>query len=59
MNEEIGCSICRFSSLHPDNDSMMLCRRQCPAETASNGVAKWPIVKADDWCGDFEERIDG
>lgn len=57
--DDTSCEVCRFAAVHSDNDGLRFCRRQCPAETGSNGHAKWPIVSMNDWCGDFEEAMDG
>ena len=34
---------------------MLLCRKRPPTAKRSNGQAVWPVVKADDWCGEFLE----
>lgn len=50
------CSDCRFfedAGKETANDSIGICRRQAP-RTNEYGVVKWPIVKAGDWCGEFE-----
>jgi hypothetical protein len=60
MSEEVvNCDLCRFSDLHPDADHLLVCRRKCPIQTNNVHHAIWPIVKLTDWCGDFEEMIDG
>jgi hypothetical protein len=58
MSEGINCDNCRFADLHPDNDRLLHCRRKCPSQLSNAFHAVWPVVKTDDWCGDFEEAID-
>jgi hypothetical protein len=50
-----NCDSCRFSDLHPDNDSLFFCRRRCPVQVTNARHAMWPVVKSEDWCGEFEE----
>jgi len=36
------------------------CRKRSPNHCDMSGVTQfqWPIVKEDDWCGDFKERAE-
>jgi len=65
MNE--NCIVCKYSSLHgnksykdgPSTDSGYECRRRSPSVLGgymSAAWTSWPIVKPNDWCGDFERR---
>jgi hypothetical protein len=42
------CKICRFRQ----GD---LCRRHAPAPSANHTMARWPIIKESDFCGEYRE----
>lgn len=45
------CHSCRYSvSWGPG----FQCRRHAPTRSPDNDYPHWPLVNADDWCGDFE-----
>ena len=51
-----ACLLCDFSSPHPQDDNLRHCRRECPSIIDAAGGARWPVVRAEDWCGDFVEE---
>ncbi len=44
--EFASCGLCRLELAGE-------CRRRAPAIAADTGRAVWPLVAADDWCGEF------
>jgi len=62
------CENCRFSRyanvpkyLEKPDDNALQCRRRAPAPVQNWGCtgrdAAWPIVQGDDWCAEYEPRI--
>lgn len=43
------CSTCRFFLAEQSQ-----CRRYAPQPTADAKNAHWPIVSANDWCGEYQ-----
>jgi hypothetical protein len=43
------CSTCRFFQAEQSQ-----CRRYAPQPTADKKNAHWPIVSANDWCGEYQ-----
>lgn len=66
------CEDCRWYEPLPEKDqpapespSRGRCRRNSPivhirANATSKGAMKatWPLTRGNDWCGDFQERLD-
>ena len=55
MNE--SCANCRFSA--PSEERLtgsVECRRRPPTGGGRRLIAEWPIVGADSWCGEYEQR---
>ena len=65
MSAEIpdNCSACRFAGETYDGRGFA-CRRhspiavEAPKLSQTGVVTHWPMVRRDDWCGDFEREID-
>lgn len=52
-----ACSECEFSEMHEQNDTLFYCRRRAPAILKGDrGV--WPVVSADEWCGEYRKAKD-
>jgi hypothetical protein len=43
------CNTCRFFQA-----SQAQCRRYAPQPTADAKNAHWPVVSANDWCGEYQ-----
>ena len=55
--EKVSCALCSFSE---QAGISYLCRRKPPQmvdqiRDEAYGHGLWPLVKGDDWCGDFIE----
>lgn len=51
---DAACVMCEFSQVHESNDAWFYCRRRSPSIVAVGAQAVWPIVKTDDWCGEYK-----
>lgn len=54
--ENANCANCHFSTGHVEgHPDAFNCRRRAPIidHTKPLGPAQWPLVKADDWCGEY------
>ncbi len=47
--ETTSCTSCRFFS-----DANSQCRRNAPSPQGHRQIIQWPIVKPDDWCGEYK-----
>ena len=55
LNEHLpACSECAFSEMHETDDSLFRCHRKSPLHV-NRETAIWPIVREDDWCGEFRK----
>lgn len=52
------CLLCRFSHSSFDHYGYVTCRRNPPIEGAKfpGDDARWPLVRIDDWCGEFQPK---
>jgi hypothetical protein len=57
LRERASCESCEFGEMHAQNDRLFYCRRHAPGLTNGAGGAVFPVVKENDWCGDFREEI--
>lgn len=55
--DDTYCANCIYWAGH-DGDDAGECRRHSPRPRPAEEVAYWPIVEADDWCGEWEEGGD-
>lgn len=49
------CKTCEYFKDH--GSSVGECRKTRPESNKVTNQAQWPLVKADDWCGDFRQCL--
>lgn len=54
MEGKMKCEDCFF--YQREQDWAGECRRHAPRPQLDCEIAVWPIVKADDWCGEYDWR---
>jgi hypothetical protein len=54
MLELKACQVCRFWQQTSGTDGH--CRRRSPRASRDGNYARWPITKADDWCGEIRVK---
>jgi hypothetical protein len=67
MSQHQTCGNCRFADKRrTDADQYLVdiseCRKRAPRERYAGHevlLAKWPLVKDADWCGEYEPRATG
>lgn len=63
-----SCKVCRYYRVEMVDGSLVLgsCRKNSPVGiwtpkefVVESKFYNWPTVEADEWCGDFVEKIEG
>ena len=62
---ELQCSACKFWEEISDTPAMGSCRRHAPLAVILNPLsefsnldARWPRTKPEDWCGEWDRKIE-
>ena len=50
---EQKCQTCRFARSDGHSRGTYVCRRSAPVLPEGKDFGRWPLVQADDWCGEY------
>jgi hypothetical protein len=52
---EIICKNCKYFKPYSAEDDRGECRKHAPIISV-HGLSRWPLVREEEWCGDFEKK---
>jgi hypothetical protein len=55
LRDRASCDTCEFGEVHESDDNHFYCRRRAPS-MSHGSRAIFPLVNADDWCGEFKQE---
>lgn len=50
------CDRCQWATPVEDVAFLRICRKDTPTLHASGTIGYWPMVRQDDWCGQFSPK---
>ncbi len=65
QGNQISCGTCKFWDKSCDDPAWGPCRRHAPLASSMDPLSQsahpdacWPRTKADDWCGEWDQKVE-